>query len=118
MIQWLSKLSRAWPAQILMAALALSFVVWGIADVFTGQSSSTAVATVGSTEISLQDFTREYRNLLRNQSQQSGMQITAEMAQRMGIGPAQLQRTISRIALDNMAARMGLTTTDAQLSQE
>lgn len=118
MIQWLSGISRAWPAQILMAALALSFIVWGIADVFTGQSSSTAVATVGSTEISAQDFSRDYRNLLRNQSQQSGIQITAEMAQRMNIGPAELQRTISRTALDNMAARMGLTTTDAQLSQE
>lgn len=118
MIQWLSRLSRAWPAQLLMGALALSFIVWGIADVFTGQSSSTAVATVGSTEISLQDFTRAYRNLLRNQSQQSGIQITSEMAQRMGLGPAELQRTISRTVLDNLAARMELTTTDAQLSRE
>ena len=86
MIQWLSKLSRAWPAQILMGALALSFVVWGIADVFTGQASGTAVATIGSTDISEQDFSRDYRNFLRNQSQQSGIQITQEMAQRMGLG--------------------------------
>ncbi len=73
MIQWLSKLSRSWPAQIHMGALALSFIVWGIADVFTGGGSGTAVATVGSTEISAQDFSRDYRNLLRNQSQQSGI---------------------------------------------
>ena len=118
MIQWLGKLSRAWPAQILMGALALSFIVWGIADVFTGQSSGTAVATVGSTEISSQDFSRDYRNLLRNQSQQSGIQITAEMAQRMGLGPSELQQIISRTALDNMAVRLGLTTPDAELSQE
>jgi peptidyl-prolyl cis-trans isomerase D len=118
MIQWLSKLSRAWPAQILMGALALSFVVWGIADVFTGQASGTAVATIGSTDISEQDFSRDYRNLLRNQSQQSGIQITAEMAQRMGLGQSQLQQVISRTALDNMAVRLGLTTPDAQLAQE
>jgi peptidyl-prolyl cis-trans isomerase D len=118
MIQWLSKLSRAWPAQILMGALALSFVVWGIADVFTGQASGTAVATIGSTDISEQDFSRDYRNLLRNQSQQSGIQITQEMAQRMGLGQSQLQQVISRTALDNMAVRLGLTTPDAQLAQE
>jgi len=118
MIQWLGKLSRAWPAQILMGALALSFIVWGIADVFTGQSSGTAVATVGSTEISSQDFSRDYRNLLRNQSQQSGIQITSDMAQRMGLGPAELQQTISRTALDNMAVRLDLITPDAELAQQ
>ncbi|HWF64596.1 MAG TPA: SurA N-terminal domain-containing protein, partial [Rhizomicrobium sp.] len=118
MIQWLGRISRGWAAQILMGALALSFIVWGIADVFTGQASGTAVATVGSTEISSQDFSRDYRNLLRNQSQQSGIQITAEMAQRMGLGPSELQQIISRTALDNMAVRLGLTTPDAELSQE
>jgi peptidyl-prolyl cis-trans isomerase D len=118
MIQWLSSISRAWPAQILMGALALSFIVWGIADVFTGQAGGTAVATVGSTEISEPDFSRDYRNLLRNQSQQSGIQITQEMAQRMGLGQSELQQLISRTALDNMAARMGLTMPDSELAQE
>ncbi|HKD47818.1 MAG TPA: SurA N-terminal domain-containing protein [Rhizomicrobium sp.] len=114
----MSRLSRSWPAQLLMGALALSFIIWGIADVFTGQTSSTAVATVGPAEISAQDFTRDYRNVLRNQSQQSGVQITAEMAQRMGIGPSLLQQMISRAALDNKTAELKLTTPDAQLSQD
>lgn len=118
MIQWMSRLSRSWPAQLLMGALALSFIVWGIADVFTGQASSTAVATVGSTEIASQDFTRDYRNVLRNQSQQTGVQITPEMAQRMGLGPTVLQQMIGRAALDNKAAELKLTTPDAQLSQD
>ena len=45
MIQWLHGLSKSWVATLLMGALTLSFVVWGIADVFTG-ASSTAVATL------------------------------------------------------------------------
>ncbi|HZQ40775.1 MAG TPA: SurA N-terminal domain-containing protein, partial [Rhizomicrobium sp.] len=118
MIQWLGRISRGVVAQVLMGVLALSFGIWGIADVFTGQSSGTAVATVGSTEISEQDFSRDYRNLLRNQSQQSGIQLTAEMAQRMGLGPSELQQIISRTALDNLAARLGLTTPDAELAQQ
>jgi peptidyl-prolyl cis-trans isomerase D len=118
MIQWMSRLSRSWLAQIFMGALALSFIVWGIADVFTGQTSSTALATVGSTEISADDFSRDYRNLLRNQSQQSGLQITPEMAQRMGLGPSELQRMIGRTALDNLAAQLNLTTPDPLLSAQ
>lgn len=118
MIQWMGRLSRSWLAQLLMGALALSFIVWGIADVFTGQASSTAVATVGSTEISADEFSRDYRNLIRNQSQQSGLQITPEMAQRMGLGPSELQQMISRTALDNLAKRLGLATPDALLSAQ
>jgi peptidyl-prolyl cis-trans isomerase D len=117
MIQWMHQLSKSWVASLLMAGLALSFVVWGIADVFTGQSSG-ALATVGSTEISSQVFARTYRNFLRNQGQQMGMDLTPELAQKMGLDQAALQQLISRTALDNTAARLGLTATDAEIAQQ
>ena len=37
-----AQLSKSWMASLLMGGLALSFIVWGIADVFTGQSSDGA----------------------------------------------------------------------------
>ena len=77
----------------------------------------TALATVGSTEISSDAFTRAYRNFIRNQSQQMGMEITPDMAQKMGLGNVALQQLLSRTALDNSAARLGLTTPDAALAQ-
>jgi peptidyl-prolyl cis-trans isomerase D len=116
MIQWLHGLSKSWVATLLMGALTLSFVVWGIADVFTG-ASSTAVATVGGTDIDQAEFSRAYRNFLRNQGQQMGTEITPEMAQKMGLGVVALQQMIGRTALDNEARRLGLTTADAQVVQ-
>ena len=116
MLQWMHRISTSWVASLFMGALALSFVVWGIADVFTGMNT-TALATVGSTEISADQFQRTYRNYLRNQSQQMGSEITPEMAQKMGLGNAALQQLISRTALDNSVQRFGLTTTDAALAQ-
>ena len=89
MIQWMHQLSKSWVASLLMGGLALSFVVWGIADVFTGQSAG-ALATVGSTEISADSFQRTYRNFLRNQGQQMGMDLTPELAQKMGFDRAAL----------------------------
>jgi peptidyl-prolyl cis-trans isomerase D len=117
MIQWMHQLSKSWVASLLMGGLALSFIVWGIADVFVAQSSG-ALATVGSTEISSDVFARTYRNFLRNQGQQMGMELTPEIAQKMGMDQAALQQLISSTALDNVAARLGLTTTDAELAEQ
>jgi peptidyl-prolyl cis-trans isomerase D len=117
MIQWMHRLSKSWVASLMMGGLALSFVVWGIADVFTGQAAG-ALATVGSTEISSDSFARTYRNFLRNQGQQMGMDLTPELAQKMGFDRAALQQLIDRTALDNTVSRLDLTTTDAELAQQ
>src|SRR6516225_9218432 len=100
MIQWMHQLSKSWLATLLMGGLALSFVVWGIADVFTGQTA-TSVATVGSTDIEGTAFQQYYRTFLRNQGQQMGSDITPEEAQKMGLGQVALEQMISRTALDN-----------------
>ena len=115
MLQWMHKISTSWVASLFMGALALSFVVWGIADVFTGMNV-TALATVGSTEIPQDVFNRSYKNFMRNQSQQMGMEITSDMAQKMGLGNVALQQLISRTALDNSVSRLGIVTTDAAVA--
>jgi peptidyl-prolyl cis-trans isomerase D len=116
MIQWMHTLSKSWMATLLMGGLTLSFVAWGIADVFTGVST-TGVATVGGTDIGAQEFQRSYRNFLRNQSQQMGTDITPDMAQKMGLGQVALQQMVSRTALNNEASRLGLTASDAAVAQ-
>ena len=116
MIQWMHALSKSWVATLMMGGLTLSFVVWGIADVFTGASTS-SVASVGSTEISATDFQRGYRNIQRSQSQQMGQEITPEMAQRMGLPQMALQQMIASTAASNEAARLGLTISDTAVAQ-
>jgi peptidyl-prolyl cis-trans isomerase D len=116
MIQWMSRLSKSWAASLLMGGLALSFVVWGIADVFTGVSTG-AVATVGGVEISPQEFQRSYRNFLRNEGQQMGAPISPDLADKMGLPTVALQQMVSRTALDNVAADLGLTTSDAEVAK-
>jgi peptidyl-prolyl cis-trans isomerase D len=116
MIQWMHTLSKSWMATLLMGGLTLSFVVWGIADIFTGVSTS-AVASVGSAEIGQQEFQRVYQNFVRNQGQQMGIDITPDMAQKMGLPQVALQQLVSRTALNNEADRLGLTTPDAELAQ-
>jgi len=116
MIQWMHTLSKSWMATLLMGGLTLSFVVWGIADVFTGVGSN-AVATVGSADIGTTEFQRAYKNFVRNQGQQMGAEITPDMAQKMGLAQVALQQLVSRTALNNEADRLGLTTSDAAVAQ-
>ena len=71
MIQWMHGLSKSFLATLLMGVLALSFVVWGVGDIFTG-ATRTAVATVGGVSIESVDFQRTYRNFIRQQSERLG----------------------------------------------
>ncbi len=116
MIQWMHRLSKSFVATMLMGVLALSFVVWGVGDIFTGVSQ-TAVATVGGTNIEGTTFQRNYRNFLRIQTQQTGTEITPEMARAMGLGQTALQQMLDRQALDNYAADLGIVAGDAQVAQ-
>jgi peptidyl-prolyl cis-trans isomerase D len=116
MIQWMHTLSKSWMATLLMGGLTLSFIVWGIADVFNGGTTG-AVASVGSTDIGPQEFERTYRNLLRSQSQRTGTDITPEMAEKMGLGRVALDQMIIRAALANEADKLGLTTSDGAVAQ-
>ncbi len=117
MIQWMHRLSKSWVATLLMGGLSLSFVLWGIGDIFQGGTSN-SVAVVGGKEITQGEFSRAYRNLVRNQGAQMGTDITPEMAQKMGLGTVALQQMVSRTALDNAAADLGLTTPDAEVAQD
>ena len=116
MIQWLHKLSKHWLATLLMGGLTLSFVVWGIADVFTG-AGGTSVATVGGTEINQNDFQRTYRNFIQQEGQKMGGALTPDMAQKLGLNQVVLQQMEVRTAMDNEAESLGLTTSDADLAQ-
>jgi len=116
MLQQMRKYAKSWVASIFLGALALSFGVWGIADIFRGGPEDTSVATVGGVKITAQAFQRAYQNRLRNESQRAGALITPEQAQRMGLPDDTLQSLISQTALDDEVDRLGLTISDAQVA--
>jgi len=117
MLQQMRKFAKSWVSSLFLGLLALSFGVWGIADIFTGTVDTTA-ATIGDVKISQADFQREYQNLIRNQSARLGTQITPEQAQAMGLGQDTLERLISRTAVDTEVQRLGLTATDAAVAEQ
>ncbi len=65
---------------VVMGVLIISFGVWGIADIFRGFGQST-LATIGHTEISINEFRQLYTDKLQQIGRQFGRPLT------IGSGP-------------------------------
>jgi peptidyl-prolyl cis-trans isomerase D len=96
-----------------MGALIVSFGVWGIADIFRGFGQST-LATIGHTEISINEFRQLYNDRLQQLSRQFGRPLTPDQARAFGLDRQMLQQTIAEAALDEEARRLGLGQSDAE----
>jgi peptidyl-prolyl cis-trans isomerase D len=106
---WLGKAVMA----VVMGVLIISFAVWGIADIFKGFGQS-KLATIGSTEISIEAFRQIYTERLQQMGRQFGRPLTQEQARLFGLDRQVLQQTIAEAALDEEARRMGLAVSDAE----
>jgi peptidyl-prolyl cis-trans isomerase D len=111
------KASSNWLGKIIMATvmgvLIISFGVWGIADIFRGFGQST-LATIGRTEISINEFRQLYTEKLQQIGRQFGRPLTTDQARAFGLDRQVLQQTIAEAALDEEARRLGLGQSDAE----
>jgi peptidyl-prolyl cis-trans isomerase D len=117
MLRGLRKASSNWLGKTIMAVvmgvLIVSFGVWGIADIFRGFGQSTA-ATVGRTEISINEFRQIYTERLQQIGRQLGRPLTTDQARAFGLDRSVLQQAVAEAALDEDARRLGLGQSDAE----
>ena len=117
MLRGMRKASSNWLGKTIMAAvmgvLIVSFGIWGIADIFRGFGQST-LATIGHTEISINEFRQLYTEKLQQIGRQFGRPLTTDQARAFGIDRQVLQQTIAEAALDEEARRLGLGQSDAE----
>ena len=106
---WLGKTIMA----VVMGVLIISFGFWGIADIFRGYGQST-LATIGRTDISVNEFRQIYTDKLQQIGRQFGRPLTADQARAFGLDRQVLQQTIAEAALDEEARRLGLGQSDAE----
>ncbi len=117
MLNKLRKHSSGWVAAFFMGIIALSFVLWGVADIFSGPRAE-VVATVGDQEIISRDFVADYRRELANYSAQVGKDITPAEGMLYGIDRRVLARLISAAAIDGEAKNLGLVASDSAVVDE
>src|SRR6202041_1981065 len=117
MLRGMRKASSNWLGKTIMAVvmgvLIVSFGIWGIADIFRGFGQST-LATVGRTEISLNEFRQIYTDKLQQLGRQFGRPLTMDQARAFGLDRQVLQQTIAEAALDEEARRLRVRQSDAR----
>src|SRR3954466_4398040 len=117
MLRGIRKASSNWLGKTIMATvmgvLIISFGVWGIADIFKGFGQST-LATIGRTEISIEQFRQLYTEKLQQIGRQFGRPLTMDQARAFGLDRQVLQTVIAEAALDDKARQFGLGQSDAE----
>jgi peptidyl-prolyl cis-trans isomerase D len=97
--------------KLLLGLLVIAFAVWGIGDVIR-TSSNSAIATVGKTAISPDEFRQAYQDEMASISRRLGRKLTAEQAKILGVEARALSRLIGFASLDLHAKALGLAVSD------
>lgn len=78
----------------------------------------TSIGKVGDREIATTDYARSLQQEMNSVSAQFGQPITFAQAQAFGLDQRVLQQVITRAALDNETARIGISAGDASVAAE
>lgn len=117
MMDSMRKAAKSWVAKLLIGLLAVSFGVWGIADVFKFATVND-LATVGSEEITAEAYSKAFQNRLQEISRQTGQGITPEEARVYGIDKGVLEYLVQGAALDGEAKKLKLGVSNTFLAQD
>jgi len=100
---------------VLLVLLVLGLAGFGISNY---GASITSIGTVGDREISTDDYARALRQETDRFSKQVGQTLTVQQAIAFGLDRRVLQDLVDRAALDNEAARIGISLGDAAVAQQ
>jgi peptidyl-prolyl cis-trans isomerase D len=106
MLDQLRQGAQSTVSKVLMLLLVISFGIWGTGT-FQGYGAGT-VATVGDTEVSVQEFARYYDQAQRN-ARQSGQQVNPEQV---------LSALMTNAAMDDAAREYGLGVSGDRVASE
>jgi len=111
MLESLRRGASGWIAKIFFVVLVFSFAVWGVADVFRGYGQG-SLATVGKTEISVEDYQQAFQSEIDRVSRMFGRRLTTEQARQFGLDRTVLTRLVDSAAVDTHAQRLNLALSD------
>ena len=120
MLRGIHKASSTWLGKAVMAAvmgvIAISFAIWGIGDIFRGFGRN-AVATIGGTEISIEQFRQFYNDRLQQLGRQVGRPITPDEARARGLDRQLLAQLVAETTIDEQAKQLRLGIDNAEIAK-
>jgi peptidyl-prolyl cis-trans isomerase D len=103
---------------VCVGLLVIAFGYWGIGDIFRNGFRPSAVATVGSAQMTADEFRQLYNNRLQLVSRQLRQPISPDRARALGFDRQVLFTWMQESALDQLARKMRLGITDAEVAKQ
>lgn len=104
-----------WGTFLLFGLLVLSFMLWGIGDIFRGGGRLTVIAKVGDREISAESYADAVRREINSLQANANYGLTREQLLALGVGQRALTPLLQQALLAELADDMGLVVTEQML---
>jgi peptidyl-prolyl cis-trans isomerase D len=114
MLSVMRKHAGSWMIKVILFAIVIVFVFWGVGSFRSRQASK--VVTINGQVIHVADYQRAYENLLNQYRQQFGSRLNDKMIEMLQIKRQVLNQLIDRTLLLQEAKKLGLHVTDEEVA--
>ena len=115
MLNVMRKHASSWMIKVILFAIVIVFIFWGVGSFRSRQASK--VATVNGEIISITDFRRAYNNLIDQYRQRFGSSLNDGMIEMLHIKKQTVNQLIDRAILLQEATKLGLQVSNAEVAQ-
>ncbi len=114
MFEYLRKNASSSVVKVALGIVALVFVFWGVGS-FAKKDSANYAAIVNNETLSLQEFSREFDNFIKNYESQYNMKIDEAMIKNFHLKENIVNSLINKILIHQEAVKMGINVSDDEL---
>ncbi|MDD5640306.1 MAG: SurA N-terminal domain-containing protein [Syntrophales bacterium] len=116
MLKWLRKYSRSWFIALIIGAISIVFILWGVGGLESPALQE--VASVNGQPIIMTTFIKQYDNLVKQYQEKAKGELTEEAFKAMHLKEQALNRLIEETLLLQAGEQLGIRVTDAELQEE
>jgi peptidyl-prolyl cis-trans isomerase D len=115
MLSLMRKHAGTWMIKVILGAIVIVFVFWGVGSYTSRQSGR--VAKVNGTVITLDDYRTSYNNLIEQVRQSFGNNLNEELIQMLQLRKRALDQLIDKVLMLQAAEKLKLTVSDEELAE-
>jgi len=115
MLSLMRKHAGSWLIKVILGAIVVVFVLWGVGS-WTSQRSG-RVATVNGRTITIEDYRKTYKRLIDQVRQSFGNNANEELIKSLQLEQKALDQLIDNMLMRQAAAEMDIRVSDEDLSQ-
>lgn len=114
MLNVMRKYAGSWMIKVLLAAIVLVFIFWGVGSFKSTQK--TQVATVNGDIITVDEYQKAYNNIIESYRRQFGDKMNDEMLKYLQLGRQAVDQLVNQKLLLQESEKLGFQVTDRELA--